>query len=239
MRVLVTRPEPAAAVTAARLTALGHEALLAPLLVIEPRDWTLPELPVDALVMTSANAPRLWSDRLAALRHLPVFAVGSATAAAARRAGFADVTAGLDGAGALPALLAGRSLGRVLHLAGEERTAVDWPPGVQVETRTVYAARAAEALPDAVDTALATAAVDIVLLYSPRTAAIFAALCARHGIARAGIAIAAISPAALAAAGCGWRAARAAAEPHEAALFETAGLTSAGERVEGADGAAD
>lgn len=239
MRVLVTRPEPAAGATAARLAALGHDVRVAPLLAIEPRDWQLPAVPVDALVMTSANVARLWSDRLAPLRHLPVFAVGAATAAAARRAGFADVTPGDDGAAALPALLAGRGHGRILHLAGEDRTPIGWPPGVCVETRTVYAARPATTFPGDVAAALAAAAFDVVLLFSPRTAGLFAALCDQGGIARRGVAIAAISPAALAAAGFGWRKAAAAAGPHEAALFETAGLTSAVEGVEGADGPAD
>ncbi len=239
MRVLVTRPEPGAAATAARLVALGHHVLTAPLLTIEPRDWQLPETPVDALVLTSANAPRLWSDRLAPLRHLPVFAVGHATAVAARRAGFTDITAGEDGASALPALLARRGHGRLLHLAGEERTPIDWPPGVAVEARTVYAALPADAFAEGVAAALAASAIDVVLLFSPRTAAVFASLCGRHGITRGGVAIAAISDAALTAAGTGWRASVAAAAPHEAALFATAGLTSAGERVEGADGPAE
>ncbi len=239
MRVLVTRPQPGASATAAKLAALGHDVLVAPLLTIEPRDWEMPGVPVDALVLTSANAVRLWSDRIAIFRHLPVFAVGGATAAAARRSGFCNVTEGDDGVAALAVTLASRGLGRVLHLAGEDRTPADWPAGVSVETRTVYAAIPAAALPGAVAAALAQGAVATSLLFSPRTAAVFARLCDAHRIDRSGVAIAAISAAACEAAGPGWRWAAVAGCPTEAALFAAAGLTSATGGVEGADGATD
>ncbi len=43
MRVLVTRPEPQAETTASRLVALGHEPVVAPMLVVVPEpDVVLP-----------------------------------------------------------------------------------------------------------------------------------------------------------------------------------------------------
>ena len=94
MRVLVTRPEPAASATAAALAGHGHQALLAPLLATAPRLWVAPATAPKALLVTSANAVRHGGEGLLAYRSLPVFAVGPATAAALRAAGFGDVRDG-------------------------------------------------------------------------------------------------------------------------------------------------
>ena len=58
MRILVTRPREQGEATAARLAALGHEALVAPLLTIVPTSGFPPAGPCDALIVTSANATR-------------------------------------------------------------------------------------------------------------------------------------------------------------------------------------
>ncbi len=236
MRVLLTRPEPGASATASRLTALGHWVTVAPLLAFAACDWTLPEDRPDAVVMTSASAARFGGLGLAALADLPLFAVGAATAAAARAAGFTTVIAGAAGIADLAGVVAAHGATRLLHLAGEDRMAFDWPAGVSVETRTVYAAHLVDDLPAA---DLRDDAIDIVLLYSPRTAAHFADLYDRAAIDRANVAIAAISPAVLVAAGPGWRRAFAAAQPNEAALFAAAGLTSSADDVGKAHGSTD
>lgn len=223
MRVLVTRPEPAATATAARLARLGHEAIVAPLLTVRALEWEWPEMPVEALAVTSANA----FAGLRALPELPLFAVGDATAAAARRHGVRDVRAPGGDVAALWAAVRAAGFARALHLAGRERTAAAVPGGLTVEVRAVYAADLAEALPDDMAAALRAAAVDWTLLYSARTAGGFARLVDAAGIARAALSIAAISSAALAAAGRGWRAAVAAATPDEAGLFAAAGLAPA------------
>ncbi len=57
MRLLVTRPEPDASREADKLAARGHEAVLAPLLVIEfVADVALPLEGAQALIVTSRNA---------------------------------------------------------------------------------------------------------------------------------------------------------------------------------------
>lgn len=222
MRLLVTRPEPAASDTAAALAALGHDALMAPLLVTAPRRWRVPATPPQALLITSANAVRHGGSDLAGWHALPVFAVGAATAAALRAAGFVDVRAGAgDGAAALAAAHAA-GVTRLLHLAGADRTALALPPGLACEIRTVYAARRVRALPAPARRALAAGAIDVVLLYSPRSAAVFAALVDRAGLARDRLAIAALSANVAAAAGTGWRRVEPAATPDEAALFAAA-----------------
>lgn len=89
-RIWVTRAEPGASATARRLEALGHDVLVAPLLEVRPVQAT-PDLEgISALAFTSANGVSAFA-RLISRRDLPVFAVGGATAAAARKAGFAAV----------------------------------------------------------------------------------------------------------------------------------------------------
>jgi uroporphyrinogen-III synthase len=215
MRVLVTRPLPGGAATVARLRAAGHEALLAPLLELEAVDWDAPETAPQAVMMTSAAAVRLAGAAALAYRAVPMFAVGAATAAAAREAGFADVRVGGSGVQDLLMAMADAGIGTALHLAGEDRTAVDVPDSLTLAIRTVYRARLRPlaALPP----------VDFVLLYSARTAAHFAGEVDRLGAVRSSISVAAISPAALAAAGPGWRRAVAAESPDEDALLAAIG----------------
>ena len=99
----------------------------------------------------------------------------------------------------------------MLHLCGIDHIAL---PGV--ERRIVYAADAADALPEAASGALAADAV--ALIHSPRAAAVFAGLVDD----RARIRLALISPAAAAAAGAGWAEMAVAARPRDEALLEVA-----------------
>lgn len=124
-RVLVTRPQPGAAATAARLAAMGFDPIVLPLTGIVA---TAPAVagPCDAVVATSANALRhAPADYLAALTGKRLYAVGAATADAARLAGFSDIVAAAGTAADLADLI-GRELApgdRLLHLAGRDRTA--------------------------------------------------------------------------------------------------------------------
>ena len=86
-RVLITRPEPGATETAARLSALGFSPIIAPIFSIVTQGIHAPDH-VAATLLTSRNAiaacPPSLHDR-------PVFAVGTATAARASEAGFSRV----------------------------------------------------------------------------------------------------------------------------------------------------
>ncbi len=214
MRVLVTRPRPGGDASAARLCAAGHVAIVAPLLATEALAWTPPDPLPPAVMLTSAAAARLFDAHTPpppALQARPCFAVGAATAAAARAAGFADVREGGGNAQALINGIAAAGFAELLHLAGEDRTDAALPAGLTITTRIVYAARLQPlARPEPFDVAW---------LFSARTAAHFAAECDRLGLARADVAIAAISPAAANAAGPGWRRIDIAASPDEAALL--------------------
>ncbi|MCR4283071.1 MAG: uroporphyrinogen-III synthase, partial [Bauldia sp.] len=103
MRLLVTRPEPDAGETAAKLRAIGHDVLVQPLLSIvfaePPADVPTP----GAILITSQNGARSLArwPQIAAWRAVPVFAAGPATARAASALGFGDVRFGARDAGSL------------------------------------------------------------------------------------------------------------------------------------------
>lgn len=193
MRVLVTRPEPDAARTAARLAELGHETVIEPLLAIEPiAIETIPPRSFAALAATSANAMRVAGDMpaLDSLRALPLYAVGNHTAIAAHEAGFTTV---IDADGDAAALAQNLSRyvkppARVLHLAGAERAQELGPllaaDGIEVEVLELYRMRPADRL-GAAAASILTGQVDAVLHFSPRSAATFVALVERQRLADA------------------------------------------------------
>ena len=97
MKVLITRPREASERLARRIAALGYEPVIAPMLKIVPQTSSVPLPPgTGTLLFTSANGVRAFARRQPE-RSAPVFAVGAATADAARAAGFGDV--GLRGWG--------------------------------------------------------------------------------------------------------------------------------------------
>lgn len=105
--VWVTRTLPGAALTAARVRALGWAPLVAPLLEVRLVDTPVPMEGVGALAFTSPNGVTAFA-RLRDERALPVFAVGDGTADAARAAGFAAVASAAGDVHDLVALIAAR-----------------------------------------------------------------------------------------------------------------------------------
>lgn len=186
-RVCVTRAEPGASATAARLIAHGLEPLLAPLSRIEPGAGLSAD-PADAgaFAVTSANAVRAFA-ALSPLRDRPVFAVGEATAEAARAAGFGVVTSADGDVDALAGLLADRwrrEAGAIWHLRGEA-AAGDLAGALRalghvVREEVVYRAAPVAALPEPLAAALADQTVAALLFHAPAAARTFAALAARQ-----------------------------------------------------------
>lgn len=216
-RLLVLRPEPGASHTAERAAAAGFAVTVTPLFRAAPIAWSPPDpTQYDAVMLTSANAARHAGPALSRYRALRLYAVGNATASAARAAGFADVVAGESDAAALLARIAEDGVARVLHLAGREHRAAT-RAGIQIERRLVYGMDAVAELPPAAIAALDSGAV--ALLHSPRAAALFRRLLIDAGGDVAATRIVAISPAALAAAGAAWHATIFAAEPTDDALL--------------------
>lgn len=212
--LLILRPEPGASATARRAAAIGIEAISRPLFRVVGRDWA-PAGPVDAVMMTSANAARLGGRGLAALAGLPLYAVGEATGEAAREAGFVDVRRGPGDVAALIDRIRSDGVRRLLHLAGEDRTPFD-ARGVTLIERIVYAAEPIDPAPDLGEV---LARCPVVLLHSTRAALAFAGIV---DAARGTIRIAAISAGVLDAAGGGWDQSAASLAPDDDALLAVA-----------------
>ena len=206
MRVLILRPEPGASATARAVAWAGHEAIVTPLFTMRPIAWTLPPGRFDAIAMTSANAARLGGEGLRALAHLPVFAVGAATADAARAAGFVDVTPGDAGVDDLARLVPAHV--RMLHLCGTRRRTLPIPGVTEVAVYT------AQPLP--VDGSVLSQA-DVALVHAGSAGRRLGELVSSHS--RKHVAIVAISACAAAACGPGWRSVRVAERPREDAML--------------------
>lgn len=210
--LLVLRPEPGNAATCARATAMRLEAIACPLFAVEARRWDAPEASgLDGVLLTSANAVRHAGAALKRYLRLPAYAVGAATAAAARETGFEQVIAGGRDVAALVASLPARSL---LHLAGADRTAFE-AGDVQIETCVVYES---VVLPEPPGLAAALGRHPVALLHSARAAERFAEL----AVQRSHIALVAISAAVGQAAGDGWEQVAVSPEPRDEAMLALA-----------------
>jgi uroporphyrinogen-III synthase len=179
MRLLVTRPVDDAQPLAEKLEALGHEAVILPLLQIEPRSGvSIPHVSFQAVCVSSANGLSAQLD-FATLLHTPFFAIGPQSAKAARRLGFDHVH---DRGGNVEGLVRTmcKSLkpadGPVLYLSGSETTG-DLEGKLKAAGFVVTRMIVYDAVPASVargDNRLD--GVDGVLLYSPRTAKLWAQL---------------------------------------------------------------
>lgn len=188
MHVLVTRPKTDATELQARLEALGHEVAVEPLLEIVPLPIAADALAgAQAVIATSRNGLRALaaSDALAAAKRLPLFAVGGATGEMARSMGFERVTAGSGtGAELVPVITAAvaRENGPLVHVAGEvlafDLAGALSREGLEVRQITAYRAVPASRLSPGTQQAISAGEIDVVILMSPRTAAIFAQLAA-------------------------------------------------------------
>jgi uroporphyrinogen-III synthase len=191
MRLLVTRPEPEAARTAARLRALGHDPVVQPLLAVELLPPPAAPIEPAVLAVTSRNALRAlarWPD-LSRWLGLPLYAVGEQTGAAARALGFADVRTGAGDGGDLARLMmAGfaADAGPILYPAAEERAsgleAALREGGYDIRTVVAYRMHPVSGLDEPVRAELAAGGIGGVLLYSRRTAAVFRDLVIAAGL---------------------------------------------------------
>lgn len=173
-RIWITRAEPGAARTAARLQAMGLEPIIAPLLTIQNLTPPVPDLaPFDALAFTSINGVAAFA-ALTPERDRPVFAVGDATAQAARDAGFDDVRSASGDLHALARLIASELSDASVLVPQAETPAGDFDAAlviagaryISIQPLIVYRAqRTSAAIPTTFDA---------ILIHSPRAAKILA-----------------------------------------------------------------
>jgi uroporphyrinogen-III synthase len=216
-RIWVTRARPGAEATASRLRDLGFEPVVSPVLETRPIAGAAVDLTgVDALAFTSAAGVAAF----VALKGAPalrVFAVGDATAKAARAAGFADVCSAQGDARALAELIAAARPrpARVLAPTAAEPAAdlagLLADRGVRARSASVY--QTAE-----IAAGFAPSGLSGILIHSPKAARAIASRLA--GVEVSAIALYALSAAAAAPlASFAFRKIAVAAAPNEAALL--------------------
>lgn len=185
--MLITRPEPGASETAARVAAMGLAPIVAPLLRIRPSPVRLPPSErIAAILLASGSAV----DPLpATFRALPLLTVGEATARRAEQAGFTNVASADGNAEALAALVRARvrprdgtlllasGRGQSLALAADLRAS-----GYRVARRVVYTAGPVARLPAAARAALLGDQMQTVLFFSAETARHFMRLVRAAGL---------------------------------------------------------
>jgi len=183
MTILITRPEPEASELEATLKQLGYQTLVDSMLHI----GLLAPGPVDfsaaqALVFTSANGVR-GTENLSTPTSLPAYVVGSATAKAAQQANFNNIHVSNGDALELCRNIEKEldpAQGPLIHLTGKH-TAIDIQhalrtKGFCVKKHVVYEAKPARQFAPETQQALDNRAIQSVLFFSPRSAAIFAKL---------------------------------------------------------------
>lgn len=213
-RVWVTRAEPGAGETAARLRSLGWEPVVRPVLAVEPLDSDVALDGIATLAFTSRNGVAAFVAR-SAERALPVFTVGAATAEAAREAGFMEVRAAGGDLEALAALLDAETIGPVLAIGPDE-------PSGDLAGLTRRAAVRSLALYRTVPTEAEPPTLDAVLIHSAKAARVVAERLTPQTAAGASL-IALSAQAARPLAALAFAEVRVAGTPDEAALLAALG----------------
>jgi uroporphyrinogen-III synthase len=183
MRLIVTRPDEDAGPLLAKLASLGHQAVALPLLKIVPRPHIrVPQRDYQAICVTSANAIRALG-KPGSLAAIPVLTVGPQSLRAAHDAGFGKCEVHGGDVGGLADFIIHNfdpARGPLLYLSGAE-TSGDLEgalrrAGFDVTRLVLYDAAIIDhaTLPSLRDC-------DGVLLYSPRSARIWAALVMKAG----------------------------------------------------------
>lgn len=184
--VVITRTRPDADALAQRLTDLGYEPLLEPMLRVSATHAATVHDPmcVEALVVTSAQALRHLNTlvREVAFRHKPLYAVGPKTASLAIELGWDNVHDGGGDVRALGTFLKSRSeitpSSRLLHICGRDiardtREILNDVPGNVLDWVVYETEPSEEFSPDFIE-AMRTGRVKAALFYSARAASVFA-----------------------------------------------------------------
>jgi len=185
--IMVTRPEPDATALAEKIKGLGCAPLVWPLIEIQtrPAPDNLSVAPQDVYAFTSANGVR--AAIAAGLPARASYAVGPATLAACRQAGFQAQAASGDVASLANVIIQAAPVGRILHISGRDLAgdlcASLTAGGLEAHNIPLYVAEACTTMPVDIGTALQENRMDAVTLYSKRSAEIFCRRVADRGLA--------------------------------------------------------
>jgi uroporphyrinogen-III synthase len=194
VKVIVTRPEPDASRLAERLKSLGHVPLVCPAMTLRfnPGAQSAADA-YQAILITSANGLRALEQtrNTAQLKSTPVVAVGATSAKLAASLGYNRVLEADGNVKSLALLVADQfdhGKGPLLYVTGTSRAGdlkADLEThGFEVERVELYTAEPVHKLPVEIASELQAADGVVVLLYSARTAHIWAKLLQQAGLER-------------------------------------------------------
>ena len=190
MSLLLTRPKADSERLARALAAHGISSIIEPLLNILVQEGPPPDTRgVAAIAFTSANGVLAFAER-SPRRNLPVYAVGDATARAARAAAFKDVQSASGDVDDLARLLTqalSPEAGAILHPAAS-KVAGDLAghladSGFTYRREVIYKSEKISSLSPKSRTAIVRGEIYGVVLMSPRTGHIFKEIMIRAGLA--------------------------------------------------------
>lgn len=170
--VLLTRPQQDSNALADRLAEHGIASIISPVIMIKPHTVTLPDAPIDAILLTSRHALHA----VAGLT-MPCYAVGAQTALAAQQCGL-HVAAQAETAEALLPLLPAN---KTYFYPSGAHISHDFEP-FTITRAVAYSAEAATMLSAPALHAIRNRTLDGVVLFSARSARIFSELLTQHGL---------------------------------------------------------
>lgn len=195
---------------------MGLIAHIVPLFIAEPMAWNVPDVSCyDALFVSSAQSLRLGGEGLAALRSLPCYAVGPATAKAAEDKGFQIRQVGTTNGDQLISEMEAAGIRHILWLCGEPRSPL---VANQAQLTPLPCYRMVAAVLDDKERALLSQPA-VLLASSKRGAERLAEIVTER---REDYFIAAISPKVSQALGSGWGGIAVAERPDDAAMLAVA-----------------
>ena len=189
MTILITRSEVESSRAIIELGAMGYAVLAVPLVEIIERETTsLNFEKVAAIIVTSRNGVRALS-RAVSCRDLPLFAVGTGTAAEAAIAGHSNITIGPGDVRGLTDALTQRlrpSDGPLIYASGlhvaSDLSGDLLALGYDIKRVVLYEAREEKKLPKAINKELRKHHIASVVFFSSRIASIFVTLVERAGL---------------------------------------------------------
>ncbi len=139
-KLILLRPKEGAEQSAIIAREKGFDPIIAPATEIMSLPWRNPPAQdFDAIMITSANALRYGGEAIGQYKHLPLFAVGRATAKLARDMGFTIAAMGKGGAKTLWPMISQYGAKNILRLVGRDYVHIA-DQHINIHTITVYEA---------------------------------------------------------------------------------------------------
>ena len=227
--IISTRPLEDANADCRALMDAGLEALIAPMMRIEPRDFPAPNEDAEAYILTSRHAAPLLAKHV--FLNKPCFVIGDATANEAQKAGFTDIRGGADDSTGLLALINASPYQKFCWASGADISLDLTANSSKHITRLIVYQAVLESHLDAkICARIASGAPCFVLVHAGRAGAQFSHLITEHKLDayRPLMQLIALSPRIAGLSGQAWHKIHIVPAPHHALMLEAARTLSKG-----------